>query len=100
MKKASITDAKNKFSSLVDLVRKGETVIITDRDVPVAQLMPPSRLDDSDEQQILSKLESQGILTKAKKKSPIQEIISSPVPKAKRGVDILDILLSERRDSP
>ena len=40
MKTASISNAKNRFSALIDLVRRGETVIITDRDQPVAQLAP------------------------------------------------------------
>ena len=36
----SISDAKNAFSALIQKVRRGETILITDRGVPVAQIVP------------------------------------------------------------
>ncbi|MHB1486305.1 MAG: type II toxin-antitoxin system Phd/YefM family antitoxin [Acidimicrobiales bacterium] len=38
MKVASVSEAKNTLSSLVDLVRAGETAVIADRGTPVARL--------------------------------------------------------------
>ena len=38
MKTASITEAKNQLSALIDQVRNGDTIVITDRGRPVAQL--------------------------------------------------------------
>ena len=38
MKTATIPEAKNRLSALIDRVRHGETVIITDRGRPVARL--------------------------------------------------------------
>ena len=39
MKTAAIATAKNQLSALIDLVRKGETVIITDRGRPAHVLL-------------------------------------------------------------
>jgi prevent-host-death family protein len=40
MKTANIATAKNNFSRLIELVKAGETIVITDRDRPVARLQP------------------------------------------------------------
>ena len=37
---ASISEAKAKLSALLERVKAGETVTITDRGVPVAQIVP------------------------------------------------------------
>jgi prevent-host-death family protein len=39
MKKATITEVKNQLSALIDRVRHGETIVITDRGRPVARLV-------------------------------------------------------------
>jgi len=40
MRRTSITEAKNNLSALIDMVRQGETVLICDRNRPVARLLP------------------------------------------------------------
>ena len=40
MKKATISVAKNTLSRLIDAVKRGESVLILDRDTPVARLEP------------------------------------------------------------
>ena len=40
MKTATITQTKNGLSALLDRVRHGETIVITDRSRPVARLEP------------------------------------------------------------
>jgi prevent-host-death family protein len=40
MKKAKIAEAKNNFSSLIEAVKRGESILILDRDTPVARLEP------------------------------------------------------------
>jgi prevent-host-death family protein len=40
MKRASVSQTKNQLSALLDQVRQGETVVITDHDRPVAQITP------------------------------------------------------------
>ena len=40
MKRASITDAKNNLSAMIDAVKGGSPVLIVDRGRPVARLEP------------------------------------------------------------
>jgi prevent-host-death family protein len=40
MRSESISSAKNRFSALIKWVQGGEPVMITDRGVPVARLVP------------------------------------------------------------
>ncbi len=40
MQAKTITEAKSGLSALIDQVRAGETILITDRGVPVARLEP------------------------------------------------------------
>jgi prevent-host-death family protein len=44
VKTANIATAKNNLSRLIELVKAGETIVITDRHRPVAQLRPMSGL--------------------------------------------------------
>mgnify|MGYP003401937906 CR=1 FL=1 len=46
MKTTTITQAKNGLSALIDLVRAGESITITDRGRPVARLEPVVTADD------------------------------------------------------
>ncbi|HET8798534.1 MAG TPA: type II toxin-antitoxin system prevent-host-death family antitoxin [Thermoanaerobaculia bacterium] len=41
MKKAGIREARQNLSALIEDVRKGHEVVITDRGKPVARLLPP-----------------------------------------------------------
>ena len=59
MKTASVSQTKNQLSALLDQVRQGETVVITDRDRPVPKLVS---IDAQDASQGLGLLERQGIL--------------------------------------
>lgn len=43
MASCSIRDAKNRLSALLARVRRGARIVITDRGVPVAMPVPPSR---------------------------------------------------------
>ena len=46
--KANISEAKNNFSSLIDKVKKGKSVVIFDREQPVAQIVPIFFSEDKD----------------------------------------------------
>jgi prevent-host-death family protein len=50
MKTASISDVKNCFSAYIDRVRRGESVLITDRNQPVARLTPLASGDPGTEE--------------------------------------------------
>lgn len=94
MKTASISTAKNQLSSLIDLVRKGETVIITDRDQPVAQLAPLSGVQIGDGAR-LAEYERIGLVKRARTdatKGLLKRL--PPMPKTK--ADLLGALLADR----
>jgi prevent-host-death family protein len=96
MKTASISETKNRLSAYIDLVRKGESVLITDRNVPVAQLVPLQRATDPDEEAWLQALERKGLVKRASNRGP-SAMLKRPPPKLRPGVSVLDVLLDERR---
>ena len=61
MKKASITEAKNHLSALIDGLKKGSPVLIVDRGRPVARLEPVTRLGEGEQDGRLSRLIREGI---------------------------------------
>jgi len=93
MKSATITEAKNGLSALLDLVRAGESILITDRGVPVARIEPVSLEDDPDGR--LARLVRAGIVRPPLRKLP-PGLLESP-PKPTGEVDIVEVLLEERR---
>lgn len=95
MKIASITEAKNQLSALLERVRNGETVLITDRDRPVARLEPVGADDRMDADGRLSHLERSGIIRRSTV-NPAKAILQKRPPKANKGHSILLALLAER----
>jgi prevent-host-death family protein len=94
MKTATVTDAKNGLSALLDRVRAGESVVITDRGVPVAVLEPVAgRVDVEDR---LLRLERAGLLRRGTGKPPI-ELMRAEGPPVQGGFDAVAALLEERR---
>jgi antitoxin (DNA-binding transcriptional repressor) of toxin-antitoxin stability system len=59
MKKASVSDLKNQISRYLDYVKHGETVLVLDRRVPVAELKPITAKSSSEK---LLALERKGII--------------------------------------
>jgi prevent-host-death family protein len=95
MKAATITEAKNRLSALIDRVKAGEAILITDRGVPVARLEPVPHRDEDDETR-LARLERKGIIRRGKGGAAIKEILEEPPPGA--GASVLEALLEERRE--
>jgi prevent-host-death family protein len=96
MRTATITEAKNRLSALIDRVRHGETVVITDRGRPVARLESVVTDPSADPAGRLARLERRGLLRRA------------PMPAAKtprafarrsKAAGALELLLEERRAS-
>ncbi|MDX1381079.1 MAG: type II toxin-antitoxin system prevent-host-death family antitoxin [Xanthomonadales bacterium] len=94
MKTSSISSAKNRLSALIDLVRKGETVTITDRDQPVAQLapLPPSSVAASTR---LAALERSGLVKRARTAAG-KDLLERLPPMPPTEADVLGALLAER----
>jgi len=88
---ASISEAKAKLSALLDRVRAGETVTITDRGVPVARIVRAPAGDDAAR---LALLERAGLIRRGRGRL-VPELLE-PGPKARTSV--VDALLEERRE--
>jgi len=56
----AISDLRSNLKSYVDRVRAGERVVVTDRGVAVARLVPVEH------ESLLERLEREGVLTRAK----------------------------------
>jgi prevent-host-death family protein len=91
MKKATITEAKNQLSSLIDRVRHGETIVITDRGRPVARLMSALTEAADDPMAASQDWKRRGGLRLAGSSPPHMKKLTG---KKKSGV--LDALLDER----
>lgn len=95
MVRASISDAKAKLSALLDRVRAGETVTITDRGKPVAHIVPAAEVDDVEGR--LARLERAGLIRRPRQKLDIEAFLARP--KARTRESVLEALLEERRTS-
>src|SRR5687767_7318508 len=98
MKRSSVTDAKNRLSALLDHVRQGESVIIEDRGVPVAQLSPVAGGTPGADRDRMARLVRQGILRPPASTVPAKTLGTAP-PKSKRRVSLSRLVIDERRNS-
>lgn len=94
MKTATITQAKNGLSALIDRVKSGESILILDRGTPVARLEPITNADDADGR--AARLERAGLAKRGMTAPPI-DLILQPGPAGPPGASLLDALLEERR---
>jgi prevent-host-death family protein len=98
VRKATISETKNALSALVDRVRHGETVLITDRGRPDARLEPvASGGDAGPDEGRLARLERAGVIRRARL-GRLPEILSAP-PAPEGGGDILRALIEERQSN-
>jgi prevent-host-death family protein len=94
---ASITEAKNNLSKLIKKVRHGESVLILDRNVPVARLEPLAPGSPEADEAKLIELERRGLLKRGTGKLP-KDFWTRPLPKLKGSV--VQALLDERNEAP
>lgn len=92
MKAATITEAKNGLSALIDLVRAGESILILDRGMPVARLEPIATHPDQTGR--VRRLERAGILRIGSGPPPL-DLLRMPAPRSSGSA--VDALLEERR---
>ena len=97
MKRASISEAKNRLSALLDRVRHGHSIVIEDRGVPIATLQPMAgRGVDPDGR--IERLERQGILRRPMV-APSEATLSTRPPRPRKGRKASDIVIDERREA-
>jgi prevent-host-death family protein len=96
MKTASISDAKNRLSELLVRVKRGESILILERDQPIARIVPieKSAVDSDDG---LAELERTGVLQRPRRK-PGPDLLGSLPPMPDSGAGALAALLAERED--
>ena len=96
MKKASITEAKNNLSALIDSVKGGSPVLIVDRGRPVARLEPVSGIGSDDDDR-LARLVREGIVRPGRGVAS-KTLFATKPPRAKKGASGVRALLDERRE--
>ena len=94
MKTATITEAKNGLSALIDLVRGGESVVITDRGRAVAMLEPMGSAPDPTGR--LDRLQRAGMVRVGTGALPT-ELLRTPPPPLTPGSSAVEAVLDERR---
>ena len=95
MKTATISEAKNHLSELLARVKQGETVLILDRDKPVARIVPIEVTDRTDDER-LADLERRGVIRRAA--TPPRKTLPPQI-ELPEGVSILEALLREREEA-
>lgn len=93
---ATITEAKNRLSALLDQVRGGQSVLIVDRGVPVARLESVITAD-SDSEGRLARLQRAGAVRTATQPLPTELFTTLP-PRPEAGASAVAALLTERRE--
>lgn len=93
---ATITEAKNGLSALIDQVRTGESVLIVDRGTPVARLESAISASPDAEGRI-ARLERVGAV-RAARKPPVTELLSTSPPNRRSGASAVAALIEERRE--
>lgn len=99
MATASVSETKTRLSALLDRVKAGETITITDRGVPVAQLVPLNGAGEVEWDARRASLERRGLITRPKK-TPDMKAFLAAHPPVELGGTVLEELLRERRESP
>lgn len=93
MKVASISEAKDRLSAYVDLVRQGQEVLITDRGKPVARLVPLEPGSKAHHDARLVELARLGIIRLPLKPPPRR--LPKPV-KLRKPVDVVRLIAADR----
>lgn len=97
MKVVTITELKDRLSALLDQVRAGETILVLDRDVPVARLVSAAAESPDDLDGRLKRLERKGVIRRGAGRMP-DSLLDEPPPKLENDVDAVAMLLEERRE--
>ena len=95
MKSASVSDAKNGFSAILEEVRRGETVLITHRGRPVARI-ESCRTGDGGAGESEAELVRRGIANPPRARLEVDRFLAAPVPRLPEGVSASRLIAAER----
>ena len=96
MTTASITQAKTNLSKLIKKVRHGESVLILDRNIPVARPVPLAAGSREGDEAKLAELERRGLLKRGAGKLPRDFF---KLPRLKFGKSLVEAVLEERSET-
>ena len=94
MRRVNIGNLKARLSSHIQRVRRGEEVVVCERNVPVARIIP-IRMEDRTEQE--RRLVARGVLTPPVKKRPAS--VLWPEPPGNVSDRVMEKLWREERES-
>ena len=94
MKTANIATAKNQFSRLIQRVKRGESIIITERNKPVAQLVPIRETNA-----VIARLYAEGkLLPPQGPPLDVKKLFSLPLPKLPEEKSLSRAVIEEREE--
>ena len=97
MNQANISYTRNHLSEMLARVREGETILIMDRQQPVARLEPVSGASAQGSPWQVD-LVRRGLVRPARGRVDAEALAALPLPVARDGGDILGVLVAERED--
>ena len=97
MHKANISYTRNHLSEMLSRVREGETILIVDRQQPVARLEPVAGTS-AQGLPWQADLVRRGLVSPARNPLVAKALGALPLPKVRGGGDILDAHLAEREE--
>jgi antitoxin (DNA-binding transcriptional repressor) of toxin-antitoxin stability system len=92
MEKTNISNLKNRLSAYLRKVRSGESVLVLDRNVPIARI---ERVGAPATDQRFARLEAAGLVRRASKPLPLKKL-ARKLPQSRESV--LEALLEERSE--
>jgi antitoxin (DNA-binding transcriptional repressor) of toxin-antitoxin stability system len=96
MKSVNIAELKNRLSHYLRLVRRGESILVRDRDAVIARIEPAGGIGagEGDEERLAS-LEQRGVLRRARVRWSRKILSRRP----RIDADVVDAILREREES-
>ena len=95
MKRVNIGDLKARLSAHLRFVREGEEVLVCDRNVPVARIVPVVQDEQSEQEK---RLIARGVLTPPLKKRPAKDNWPKPAGKVKISDEAMKRIWDEERE--
>ena len=97
MRHASITEARNRFSALLREVRRGETVLVTDRGTPIATIRPFPEAAPAEPEGV-ALLVHRGVATPPRKPLDLDRFLRLRLPRLPAGVSAGDAVIRDREE--
>lgn len=98
MESANISYARNHLSELLARVREGETIVIVDRQTPIARLEPVAGGRVAEGLRGRADLVRRGIVRAARSRLNLKVFRALPRPSENRTGDVLRALLADREE--